>query len=215
MALPLLVDNDAILKLSACNLLHEALTLLGCMPQEAMVLDAARHAFRKRRDRQRPQDIQEYTLAGLERAVIFAENAIRIQEAPDPSIQEVLASIPNVDPEGDLILVDRAYALKDAILLTGDKRCIRAIAKNEPTRFIYDSLVNRVVCLEAVIRALMTAHGFEHIRDCVVPVTECDTALKVIFGSGKFAQHANVQAAIEGYITDLERDVGVNWLRHL
>ena len=50
MALPLIVDNDAILKLSACSLLDEAVLLIGSTFQDAIVLDAARHA----RDRQRP-----------------------------------------------------------------------------------------------------------------------------------------------------------------
>lgn len=213
MALPLIVDNDAILKLSACDLLNEFMSLIGCTPQDAFVLDAARYAFRRQRDRQRPEDIEKYTLAGLERAVTFAESATRIQSPPDPRIQEILTDISNIDPEGDLGLVDKAYALKDSILLTGDKRCIRAIAANEPIRFIYESLATRVVCLEEVVRALIVALGFDKVRDAVVPVTQCDIMLRVVFGSGMQATEAAVLEALASYITELESALGANWLR--
>ena len=215
MALPLIVDNDAILKLSACSLLDEAVSLIGSTFQDAIVLDAARHAFRKQRDRQRPKDIEKYTIAGLERAVRFAESATRLQSPPDPHIQDVLTGIPNIDPEGDLGLVARAYDLKDAVLLTGDKRCIRAIAANESIRFIYDSLATRVVCLEEVVRALIIHLGFVRVRAAIVPVMQCDTMLRVVFGSGMQASETAVLQALASYVTELERDTGNDWLRRI
>jgi len=215
MALPLIVDNDAILKLTACNLLDETLSLLNCSQSNVLVLDAARYAFRNLIKKQRPSDIEKYSLSGLERAVAFAENAKPIVNTPNLSIHDLLTDIPNIDPEGDINIVDKACELRDAILLTGDKRCIRAIATSNDIRFVYNSLATRIICFEEVIRALIIAISFESVRDAVVPVLACDKVLRSAFGSGMQTTEENAINVLVAYIDDLEKITGKNWLRKL
>ena len=104
----------------------------------------------------------------------------------DQEIFIQLSSIENID-QGEAIITSHAIKLiqknKSAQIFTGDKRFIKALAKvNLP--IIQESLNHRLWCLEQLVLRNIEADGFETIRDLIVPVRECDTAIKSVFGSG-------------------------------
>ena len=72
-----------------------------------------------------------------------------------------------------------------------------------------------MVCLEEVVRALIIHLGFVRVRAAIVPVMQCDTMLRVVFGSGMQASETAVLQALASYVTELERDTGNDWLRRI
>ena len=205
-----LSDNDIVLKLAAFDLLDAALSLLQVAPSDVFVLDTAKYVFRKNRDK----FAGKYTLAGMDRAIAFVENARQVTEAPDITARTALANIEKLDP-GELILYLTAVAAPGSLLLTGDKNSVRALATNPVARPTFEQLTQHVICLEEIIRALITTVNFQTVRASVVPVRECDKMLQSVFGSGMQASEAPVLETLASYIADLERDTGANWLRQL
>lgn len=113
--------------------------------------------------------------------------------------------LPDVD-EGELLLIGRAIAEPAFYLVSGDKRCFRALGRYGQLAQAREKLCGRVICLEQVIWALIKDKGFKTIRDKVVPVCECDTALKAIFGSDVQAEEKHCLATLFGYLGELEQD---------
>ena len=60
----------------------------------------------------------------------------------------------------------------------------------------------------------MQHFGFFDVRDKVVPVRACDTALSAAFGSGWEATETNVLAALDSYIDEL-RSLPIDLPAHL
>lgn len=88
-------------------------------------------------------------------------------------------------------------------LITGDKRCLIALAEASQLVEIRQRLLGRVICLEQIILKLIETQGFNEVLVKVLPGREYDTALKAIFGSGEKATQENVLQMLEGYIGKL------------
>jgi hypothetical protein len=107
---------------------------------------------------------------------------------------------------GELTLIYGAIAEPDFYLVTGDKRCLRALVKNSELATTREKLKGRVICLEQLIYQLIIKEGFEIIKSKIIPARECDTSLKVAFGSGDRAEEANVIWALEESIKELNQE---------
>ena len=103
--------------------------------------------------------------------------------AADHSLLEGLDDSVEIDP-GEIVLLSATVHFSDYLLLTGDKRCIRAVATCPECREIARRIQGRVVCFEQIICRIIDAAGFEVVRAKVLPVLQtCDTALRAAFGS--------------------------------
>jgi hypothetical protein len=204
----LIADNDAILKLAAFDLLDVTCDLFGVVPSSVIVLDTARHKFRKGR----ASLVKQYTEEGLNRAIAFVENASPILEETPLAEAKMLSDIEFIDPgEGQLFAYTRDRP--DSIVLTGDKRCLRALAKAQKARPVYDRLSNRIVCLEVLIHSLIKSVGFVEIRSGVGLALKCDKSLNICFGWDGTVAEEGVIESLGSYVRDLEKDVGPNWLK--
>jgi hypothetical protein len=116
---------------------------------------------------------------------------------------EYLQTFRNTIHDGEQRLILATRSTPDFWLLTGDKVCIRALPQLKPE--IYRRLAGRVICLEQVVWLLIGRLGFERVQAQVVPMQDCDTALRACFGSGERATEENVVMALEGYVEALWR----------
>jgi hypothetical protein len=191
------LDNDILLKLSAFELLDEAIADLQVSPENLRVLDSAEFVFRGNRTVS-----QGYSQEVRERAIAFVKNCPTVNAtASDEFI--VLSGLVDV---GEATLIAATQNESSFMLLTGDKRCLVTLVMREELAEVRARLQGRVICLEQMILLLIRRLGFEAVRTKVVPVMACDTAITACFGSGELATEANVVMALEGYITDLKRD---------
>ena len=190
------LDNDAILKLTACNLLAEAMLCLGVERADIYVLESAQHVFRSNQRLRR-----NYSEQTCDLAIEFVLGCQVITPPTDLNELEMLNQIVNID-RGEALLISATANVDVFWLTTGDKRCINAVASSGLEE-IERRLAGRVVCLEQVILKLIDREGFELVRDRVIPGRDCDKVLKSAFGSGRYAEQKNVVETLESYVLDL------------
>jgi hypothetical protein len=200
-------DTDILLKLSALDLVQETLQLLQLSEQDVYLLPSATHYLRKADKRL----IYRYGKEGVERAQKLAQQAKFVGFHLEKSELELLSSVPDIDT-GEALLYASTYALQEFWLLTGDKRSLTALAASPNCQPIAARLSGKVICLEQVVIHSLSSHPFEILLSKIVPARECDTAVKVAFGSGNQADLSHAIGALDAYISELRAKTG-NLLR--
>jgi hypothetical protein len=200
-------DTDILLKLSALDLVQETLQLLQLSEQDVYLLPSATHYLRKADKRL----IYRYGKEGVERAQKLAQQAKFVGFHLEKSELELLSSVPDIDT-GEALLYASTYALQEFWLLTGDKRSLTALAASPNCQPIAARLSGKVICLEQIVIHSLSSYPFEILRSKIVPARECDTAVKVAFGSGNQADLSHAIGALDAYISELRAKTG-NLLR--
>jgi hypothetical protein len=201
-------DTDILLKLSALDLVQETLQLLQLSEQDVYLLPSATHYLRKADKRL----IYRYGKEGVERAQKLAQQAKFVGFHLEKSELELLSSVPDIDT-GEALLYASTYALQEFWLLTGDKRSLAALAEAPNCQAIVARLSGKVICLEQIIVHILRSHPFEMVLNKVVPARECDTAIKVAFGSGNQTELSRAIDTLDEYIRELHAKTG-NLLRN-
>ena len=200
-------DTDILLKLSALDLVQETLQLLQLSEQDVYLLPSATHYLRKADKRL----IYRYGKEGVERAQKLAQQAKFVGFHLEKSELELLSSIPDIDT-GEALLYASTYALQEFWLLTGDKRSLTALAASPNCQPIAARLSGKAICLEQVVIHSLSSYPFEILLSKIVPARECDTAVKVAFGSGNQTNLSHAIGALDAYISELRAKTG-NLLR--
>jgi hypothetical protein len=200
-------DTDILLKLSALDLVQETLQLLQLSEQDVYLLPSATHYLRKADKRL----IYRYGKEGVERAQKLAQQAKFVGFHLEKSELELLSSVPDIDT-GEALLYASTYALREFWLLTGDKRSLTALAASPNCQPIAARLSGKVICLEQVVIHSLSSYPFEILLSKIVPARECDTAVKVAFGSGNQTDLSHAIGALDAYISELRAKTG-NLLR--
>jgi hypothetical protein len=196
-------DTDILLKLSALDLVQETLQLLQLSEQDVYLLPSATHYLRKAGKRL----IYRYGKEGVERAQKLAQQAKFVGFHLEKSELELLSSVPDIDT-GEALLYASTYALQEFWLLTGDKRSLTALAASPNCQPIAARLSGKVICLEQVVIHSLSSYPFEILLSKIVPARECDTAVKVAFGSGNQADLSHAIGALDAYIEELRAKTG-------
>lgn len=130
-------------------------------------------------------------------------NEVEDYSTDDHQLLESLHDSVEIDA-GEIVLLSATAKVSDYWLLTGDKRCLRAVATCLECDEIARRIQGRAVCFEQVICRVISRTGFDPVCAKVVPVmSSCDTALCAAFGSGIQATEANTLACLQSYIAEL------------
>lgn len=196
------VDSDAIIKLASWGLLDECVTVCSELKSGHVVLPTAKYqlGFAGKRPRAWPTPTAE---AAARQFVTSANDPTSV-----PSCEfDFLSEIPDVDA-GEALLVAQAASTPNALLLTGDKRCLRALAASESAQGILHALQGRVICLEQALILLARRWGFENVRERVVEseAITLDRSVESAFGSGSSALEYNACGSLERRTQALDRD---------
>lgn len=174
-----LADNDLILKLAKCNLLDALPDLLGTAIDEIFIAPAARYQLMPHK--------AEKALAKcgnaetLERIRAFLAVVKDIPAVEDTELLGRLAAVPKIDP-GEQLLFATCMAHQNAILLTGDRTALRALASSEAVDDVNVSLRCRVVTFESALLLAAKLIGFNELKNRLLayPGYEKDGVLKLI-----------------------------------
>jgi len=188
------VDNDVILKLVACNLFWEAIGVLGLTSGDLRVRASTKYYFRSK-PKNYPQAVREQAIAVVEQCQL-------IDDPPINGELQILQQVEGIDP-GEGVLIAVTQTEPSFYLMTGDKRCLEALATAPQLVEVRQRLEGRVVCLEQLILRLIETQEFSKILTLVLPAREYDTALRAVFGSGERATRDNVLLGLREYIQDL------------
>lgn len=200
-----LTDNDIILKLAWCDLFSEFLAVFEVSPGDVRILNTARHVLTSARIRKRVND------EGHSRLIAFLSIASDIDVEPDAEDVAALTEQPKIDL-GEAVLFSICPMLTDTILVTGDKRSLRALQDASSTEAacarLCERLAGRVFCFEQIIERILTRFGFEAIRDRLIRGRECDQGLAFWLGSGLDANEASFREGLASYLNEVRQTSG-------
>ena len=211
------IDNDILKKLATFQLFDSTLEIFNATYNDVRILETAKYKFARSykkfkagRSRKSSDNVIRW-----EELIYLTKKLPYVQES-DSSLLAQLSKFEDIDA-GEAVLVSFAVHLlkkeTSAQILTGDKRFIKALAKVDSFS-IQQCLANRIICLEQIIVENINYLIFETVRTKVVPVRECDTAIKVVFGSGFDTSEVNARSALDSYIADLRNESnGLLWLQ--
>jgi hypothetical protein len=177
-----LFDRDVFLKLCCCNLWFEAVEALGVTQPYRLESTSSEKSNRNKITKMLADVDPEETIVRTQGIVadvpvvpshlidkIYASEAF--QELSDiddiDGGEQLLAAILIDDPEG-------------RILLSGDKRFVKAFRNGLPER--WDTLGNSIISFEACMLAIEERRGFDFILERVSQVRQCDGSLKIAIG---------------------------------
>ena len=201
------LDTDIVLKCAAWNLEGELLGILSANGKPATLglvhLIAARQMSRLRlNDREaggRNLDILLSQLECLEPDQQEAELAAEIVEVAQ------VRNLP-IDP-GEAQLFAIAANRCIPLLLTGDKRAIRAMSEINEDQGL--ALEDRLVCLEQAIRAIVAATQPLTVRDKICAEPEVDGAMRLICSCGRQDwDPGQLDEGLESFIAEIRRGAG-------
>ena len=189
----LLLDNDALLKAAHWDLLDVVPTLVGgawtdtaCLPQ-----------FPPRVRRAEPKLFADPAVA--------KELEVRLQQCsvlPDPDLQVLVAlqAVPNIDA-GELLLVGALSATSGALLLTGDKRALTALAANPGG---IPQCQHRFICVEQFLWIGLDQLGPDELVKRVRLWAPRDAAARAIVGNTGAKSEADLREGLQSYVRWLD-----------
>ena len=211
------IDNDIIKKLATFDLFDETISLFDASNEQINILDTAKYKFQGDWNKvkqggklKNPGD----KFVNYERTIELTEKLPQIASIGilDTEFFEQLSTIEGID-QGEAILTSYMIQVlqkeegSQACIFTGDKNFLRALAKVD-LPIIQTNFSHRFWCLEQLIRKGIAHYGFEPTCIKIVPVLECDKAIKAVFGSGMESTPENSLAALNSYIENLRQETG-------
>lgn len=209
------IDNDILKKLATFELFDETVRLFNASDEQINVLSTARHKFQRdwekfKEGRSRKAEDQ---FVNYERTIELARSLPQIADADiDQDLFIQLLEFEDINEGEATLTVHVSQILQQTesyqvLILTGDKNYLRALAGVE-LPVIQTNFAHRFWCLEQLVLQDIDVYGFEAVRDKIVPVLECDKAMKAVFGSGKFSTPENSLATLNSYIETLREETG-------
>lgn len=190
----LLLDNDALLKAAHWNLLDAIPLLVGgtwadtaCLPQ-----------FPQRVRRAEPKLFADAAVANALDACLRSCGAL---PAPDLQILSALQAVPNIDA-GELLLVAALATTPQALLLTGDKRALAALASTGAIAVCQ----HRFICIEQLLWHGLDQLGANELVKRVRLWPPRDGAARAIVGSTGDKTESDLREGLQSYLRWLDSE---------
>lgn len=197
-----LLDNDVIIKACRYSLTSEALSSLQQRGFEPAMLAAAKFVVEDRLRRHAPAT--STALGMFEqflrecRSIEPTDGEIEIAAAFEETAQNLNLEL----DAGESLLLAILIKRKAALLLTGDKRAIRAIEEIAPAE-----VAQAVACLEQLFSTLNVDWGVNQIQSRVCTDQAADAALTNAYGCRSGGSSAEAVAdGLRSYIEHVRRD---------
>ena len=203
MGQPILIDNDALLKLARYGLLNESIALFGCTPADVRVLATAKYSLLPAKDRLRLCEDEE----SATRLEEFLRSSTPLDaRSADPELLDALNSVQNIDA-GESLLLAVSATERNTLVVTGDKRSLAALCSDDSVAQVFSALAGRVVSME-ILFLYLVEHQFVYIQSCVRAKPNVDKALSIVFGISTLADLNLVQEGLNSYISHLRKITG-------
>lgn len=199
----LLIDNDALLKLSRYGLLDEVVARFDFMITDVRVLATAKYVLLPAKNRLLfCEDEESYS-----RLESFLKIAKPLDaRSADPDLLDAMSAVQNIDI-GEALLLAVGATARDALIITGDKRSLAALCSHESVVHLANALAGRVISME-VLFSYLVDDQFTHVQECVRLKPDVDKALNIAFGITSPASYESVQEALASYINHLRAVTG-------
>ena len=198
-----LTDNDIVEKLAIRDLLDDALTAFDATRGDVYVIPTLKYRIGIGRPYLKVVTRLGETVATRLVEFLGSVQEINTYSEEDHQLLESLDDSVGIDP-GEIVLLSATAIHSDYFLLTGDKRCLRAVISRPGCADIARRIRGKVVCFEQIICRIIDHFGFDHVKSKVLPALHTrDTALRAAFGSGIHATEDNTRSCLRSYIDEL------------
>jgi hypothetical protein len=176
-----LADNDIILKLAQCDLLDDLPNILGEKCTDVFITDTAKYQLLPKSSAKALSKCgNEETLARL---TAFLETTQTLSAIENTALLAQLGDIDGIDG-GEKFLFAAAVEIDNPLLITGDKRALRALLEHQdqlPT--VFSALQNAVVTFESAILLAMRLVGFAIVKQKLLGSPKPDGMLRLVLKS--------------------------------
>ena len=186
-----LIDTDAFCKLGVAGLLEPSVAALGSELRECARLPSLPHMLRRGA---LPRIYGDEACDNL----LSLIGSVPSIDSPAAHWLDHLVPVDAIDP-GEAQVFAKA-AETDALVLTGDKRALQALAR---VPVLPQALSGRIVVLEAILGVLCQTRGPEAIRAAVRPILHADTVIRMCFSG----DNPSPAEGLASYFADLRRQV--------
>ena len=176
-----LADNDIILKLAQCDLLDVLPEILGCDETDVFITDAAKYQLLPKKP------AKALSKCGNEETVVrlkaFLDTTQTLPAFKNEALLAQLEDIDNIDG-GEKFLFAAAVEINNPLLITGDKRALKALLAHQkqlPT--VFSSLQNAVVTFESAVLLAMDKFGFAIVKQKLLGSPKPDGKLRLVLRS--------------------------------
>ncbi|MBY5483244.1 MULTISPECIES: hypothetical protein [Rhizobium] len=177
-----LFDRDVFLKLGCCDLWHEALAALGVTQAyrlESMSSERSNTRIVKRiLGEVGPEDTLARVSIMVAEVPVLAEGLLDGLE--DSQEYALLNGVEDIDAGEQLLGAILLRNPATQILVSGDKRFVRAFRNHLPDR--WNAVSESVISFEMCLLAIEGSYGFDFLLQRVHPVKHCDGSLMLALG---------------------------------
>lgn len=202
-------DTDIVIKLCGFNLMDRVVSLCGTQVEEVCVHPELPALLKGRRDLER-----QISQDGVKRLTEFASRAKHLRERPTGDAMRMIAEVESLDA-GEVLLFHAAASSSDGVVLTSDRKALRALGDDPTVRTLLEGLRGRVVCLESLLLALIQRYKFPVVRDGICNALDADRGLRSIFTAGKATSVNAAVLGLQSRVRSLEDQLGTGWFKHL
>lgn len=198
------VDNDVAVKLARWGMLdrfHAHLTKQG--KADVFVLTSLRYRFKLHLDDPAAAVQAVGSSVGAKQLLNFV-NACPPVKGHNQRVASALAGKPQIDA-GEATLFAAAGNFDAALVDTGDKKALRALAAQSKTEPVLAALAGKLACLEQTVHYLCGRWTFDIVAAAIATDLAADAAVHDCFSAG---QAAAVCVALEHKIGELTADCG-------
>ena len=199
----LLIDNDALLKLTRYGLLDKVVALFDCKIADVRVLATAKYVLLPTKNRLLFCEDEE-SYSRLESSLKTAKPLDA--RLADPELLDAISAVQNIDA-GEALLLAVGATATGAFVITGDKRSLAALCSHESVAHLANALAGRVVSME-VLFLYLVEDQFIYVQECVRSKPNVDKALNIAFGVTIPATYESAQEALASYINHLRAVTG-------
>ncbi len=195
MASRLLVDSDVLIKLAHWGLLDQLASSFDLDRSQVSALASLQFRALRRDGKLFHTPAAADALAG------YLSDTSEIPGGRPEDLSR-LQGITNLDA-GEIELVAACLADPDALLISGDKRAVIALAELGPAD-VANRLEGRVICLEQLLRMIAGRSGSACVIEGVRVRRELDAALRSVVGP-QGCTDAHFLEGMASYVSDLRR----------
>jgi hypothetical protein len=192
----LYVDVDAVAKLAHWQLLPELPALTGFPFAQMATVSSLKHRAHRATTQPDGKLFRTAQAAQLAHQTLQQMGSL---DAPATDLLAPFADAPGID-SGEAILMAHTLANGGSVLVTGDKRALRALAVLP----IAASLAARILILEQIVRKCLGVKGRSWLLVHMCPHREIDKAIGACLGSQCDASEANILQGLQSYASEME-----------
>ena len=123
----------------------------------------------------------------------------------DKTLLQTLTAIPGIDP-GERVLYANLKDDAETIVLSGDKRCMKALAKAQLGDIYQIRIQKKTICFEQILESIINEQSFSKTLAAIIDFQGCDKTISILFSHGTQSSEEEVRRGLLSYINDLKKN---------